>query len=407
MVIGVAVLAVAIAALVVKRIVDARIAAAAEVRALRVAYASTSVGVARVELSEVIIRPKSSDRVNVTAGQVTVRLASLKPYFAEVPRAVVAVSGNFTEIIDALSEVRRADERLPLSERLPFDVQSGSFHWAVPFGEKSSVYFSGLKASARPQEGKLYALLSGGKIAAPRFSLSPVEVVLDRQRLGGEVHAACEISPEGAGLLTINAGRSGDGDAFSVKLHRFALRALHLEGAPLDLAHTTIDGDASVDRTPEGAAKSSGKLTVEKLALPPVSVGPIRASFGGDAHVAWKASPKKGAPGVMVIDEGRADLVIRGKTRPLTFTGVVSIGEDGNGPFVVDLHYDLAAIPCSEIAASVGGFAGQLVASSVKGSIAVSGTVKADLAALDLAKVSSNVRQDCALEVGLPGFSLP
>jgi len=392
-------------AVVVKRVVANKIAEAAEKRALVIDYASSSFWFSRVTLTDTVIRPKATDKIKITAPTLTAKIAALRPYYVEIPRVEITMSGTVEEVLASLGAVRDADAKIPPEDRMPIDVQTGSFNWEKPLGNKSSIYFSRVTLAVRPIEGQVHAELGNGKIEGPRFSFSPLALTLDRKRTGAAVKLAAVLDPQGAGELRLDATRGPDGDTAELTLKDFAPRSLHLKDVFFDVAKTTVDGTASLSRSSEGAVRSNGKLVLDHLDLPPIKLGPITAAFGADARIFWKGTPKKGSPGTMTLDDTRIEIVIRGKTRVLKITGEVSLGEKGEGPFLVDARYDLGPIPCGEIASGVGGLAGQLVSGSIIGNVSINGTIKGDLAAMDKAKTTASFSQNCGIDT--PTLKLP
>lgn len=388
------------AVIAIPRIVASKVATVAEHRALAIQYGGSGFGFSQVTLTDVAIHPKSSELVKMTAPEMAVDLSWLSPTGVRFPKLDVAITGSLRDVNASLDEVRAADLQLPEAERLPVDVAAGTVDWKDPFGRKTHAKFGTMIVAVRPAAGTLEVTLHGGSIDTPYASIAPVDAKLTRSKDSTTLHGTA--SPEGTEAATLDVTSDGDGDTASLSFDK--LKLIDVGDLPgLDLSKTVVDGTASYARTSEGAVKSSGKITVAHVSLPPMKIGIVQISLGGSIKYAWKATPKKGKPGTMTITEGQIETDIRGKTRVITIGGEVSVGPDGQGPIVLRLTWSTETIPCSEIVASVGG---GLASNFVGGTVHASGTFTADLADLASTRFGYDLQQSCAIDPGIGGLDV-
>src|SRR5262245_36620678 len=100
-----------------------RIAEAAEKRALSVQYGSASYRFSSAQITDVVITPKGSTKASLKSKTVDVNLQGLSPKYLVVPAATIDVVGPVDGVLRALDPVRKAEEKLPLGERIPVDIQ--------------------------------------------------------------------------------------------------------------------------------------------------------------------------------------------------------------------------------------------------------------------------------------------
>jgi len=382
-------------------IVNARVKEAAQKRALEIAHDGSSFRFTRVELRSLTISPIGSKRVTVTAPTLDARLHGMKPSWVILPRAEVTVNGAFDDVVKALRPVRDADARLPADERVPVDVSDGAFKWKAPFGEGTAISFGKLTATVRPKEGSLKTSLKSGKIELPDVSLSGLAVDVSRSVAKGETIDLRAAMKSDDGEAVFEAHRRDGATVADLTVEHFSLAAASAKAKGLDLASAIADGDAHAERDEEGAVRSNGKLSVAKVKLPPLKVGPVSLVIGGTVKVSWKGSPKKGAPGVMKLDDAKVEATVGGKTRVVTVRGEISVGETGEGPYTVKLEWDAGPFPCSEIVGDVGGaLAKGLVAGAVTGNVQARGTIRGDLSELDAMKQSIELLEGCKVDLG-------
>lgn len=398
---GVLVLVAIVGFLAIGPMVNSRVRAAADKRALDIEHQGVAYRFSHAELNTVTITPKGSRAVVVSAPTLDARLQLATPTWVIVPRADVVVTGSVDEVVKALSAVRKADETLPAEDRLPIDVQSGTFKWKEPLGEETAVSFPSLTAEIRPKESLMHAALKKGKIELPHFSLAGIAIDVRRVTAPGE-------------KLDVRATMDGEEGHASLEAHRhdgdteldLTLDGLNLGSASpkvpgLDLASAVADGEAHAERTAEGAIRSHGKLAVSKIRLPPIKFGPVSLSIGGTVKVTWKGSPKKGSPGTMTLDDAKVEVTLGGKVRVIKVRGDVSIGADARGPYLINLSWDAGPFACSEIAGDLAGPIGKgLVAGAVSGNVNAHGTIKGDLTELASLKQTIDLLEGCTVDVG-------
>jgi hypothetical protein len=375
--------------LVLPRIVAAKVAEAANRRALQIEYGFPTLRFSSAALSNVVIRPKASDSVVVTAPSLVADISWFTPRSIRIPTAKVTLRGPMKEVQAAADSVREADKQIPAAERLPVDVEHGTLEWDAPLGDGSKITFDDLVLHHVPESDSLDATLSGGRVKLSSVTLSPLTLKLTRKK-GGDTHLVASLSDHAAKL---DAFHDDEGDRGELTLE--ALRPSEFDSSikGLDLSKTRVDGTASYARTADGAVRSKGNVTIAKLALPPIKISVLSLSLGTTLHATWTATPKKGKPGTMKIDDGKLEIDVLGKKRLVTFTGEISVGEEGNGPVLGKLEWSTETFECADLS-PLGG---------VKGTFSATGTLKFDLADLSSAKLSPSIKQTCALSGGIPG----
>jgi hypothetical protein len=379
--------------------INARVKDAADKRALEIAHGGSSYRFTRVELSDVTITPKGSKLVTIKAPTMEAKLHGTSPTWVIVPRADVSVNGALDDVVKVMRGVRDADAKLTVEERLPIDVTDGSFKWKEPFGEGSSLSFSKMTATVRPNESLLKASLKNGKIELPQVSFAGLSVDVSRSVAKGETIDLRAALSGDEGKAVVEAHRHDGATEADVTVESFSLAAASAKG--LDLSAAIAAGSAHAERTEDGAIKSNGKLSVAKLKLPPIKVGPVSLAIGGAVKLTWKGSPKKGAPGVMILDDAKLEATLGGKTRVVKLKGEVAIGETGEGPYTVKLEWDAGPFPCAEIVGDVAGaLAKGLIGGAVSGNVQAHGTLRGDLADIEGMKHSIDLLEGCKVDVG-------
>ncbi len=396
---GIVVVLVVVAFFAISPMISSRVKAAADRRALEITYGSSAYRFTHVELRDVTITPRNSKLVSIRAASMDAKIQGTQPTWVIVPRADVSVSGAFEDVVKVMAVVREADAKLLGDERLPIDVEDGSFKWKAPLGERSSVSFAKMTATVRPKESLLKASLKNGKLELPTVSFGGLSLDVSRSVAKGEtidLRAALN-GDEGNAVLDVH--RKDGATEADLTVESLSLAAASAKG--LDLSAAIADGTAHAERDEEGAIKSNGKLSVAKLKLPPIKVGPVSLAIGGAVKLTWKGSPKKGAPGVMVLDDAKLEATLGGKTRVVKLKGEIAIGESGEGPYTVKLEWDAGPFPCVEIVGDVAGaLAKGLVAGAVSGNVQAHGTIRGDLADVEAMKHSIELIEGCKVDVG-------
>ncbi len=374
------------------RIVAAKVAAAAERRSLVITYGSPSFGFGSATLSDAKIKPKSSDRFLVDAPEVIATVSFLTPTGVRIPKAKLTADGSVSKVNAALDIVRAADKNIPDGERIPYSIESGTLSWKGIAGDDSTLKFSSL--SVRQDSTGLLAKLGGGSLTAASVTLSPFTVDVKKPTKGDTTIDASLTNDDGDEALTLHAiHETGGGDTFSLKLKKLRPTDFDDSVKGLDLSKTSIDGSVKYKRDENGAVSSKGDITVAHVALPPIKVSLVSISLGTTLKVSWTGTPKKGDDGVMKIDEGRLTADVLGKERTVTFTGEMSVGEGGDGPFVGTIHWTTETFKCADFSL-VGG---------VDGTFSASGTLELDVADLGSAHTSMKLKQNCSLGGISPG----
>ncbi len=382
-------------------IVNARVKDAADKRALAIAQGGVGYRFTRVELSDVTITPRGSKLITIRAPSVDARLHGFSPTWVILPRADIQVSGGVDDVIKALRVVRDADAKLPPGERVPVDINDGTFKWKGVLGEGSNVSFGKLTSTIRPNESLMKASLKNGNVVLEGAALSGLSLDLSRSVAKGEKIDLRAALKGGDGDAVLEAHRRDGATEADLTVDSFSLSAASVKAKGLDLSNAVADGSAHAERDEEGAIRSNGKLSVAKLKLPPINVGPVALTIGGKITLTWKGSPKKGAPGVMNLDDARVEATVAGRTRIVRVRGEISIGETGEGPYTVKLDWDAGPFPCSEIVADFGGALGKgLVAGAISGNVQARGTIKGDLAEVESMKHSIELLEGCKVDVG-------
>jgi hypothetical protein len=387
---GVVLLLLLVFFVVLPRIVAAKVADAANRRALQIEYGFPTLGFSSASLSNVVIRPKASDSVVVTAPSLVADISWFSPRGIRIPSAKVTLRGPMKDVQAAADSVREADKQIPRAERLPVDVEHGTLEWQEPLGDASTITFDEMVLHHVPESDSLDATLSGGKVKLGSVTLSPLSLKLTRRK-GGDTHLVATLSKNAAKL---DAFHDEEGDRGELTLEDLHPSEFDSSVKGLDLSKTRLDGTASYARTADGAVRSKGTITIAKLALPPIKVSVLSISLGTTLRVSWTGTPKKGTPGTMKIDNGKLEIAVLGKTRVVTFTGEVSVGEEGNGPVVGKLEWATETFQCNDLS-PLGG---------VEGTFSATGTLKFDLADLSSAKISPSIKQSCKLSgAAIPG----
>lgn len=382
-------------------IVNARVKDAADKRALEIAHGGVAYRFTHAELRDATITPRGSKLITVRAPTVDARLHGFSPSWVIIPRADIQVSGALDDVVKSLRVVRDADANLPPAERVPIDVQDGTFKWKNPLGEGSSVSFAKVTSTIRPNESLMKASLKGGRLELEDATFSGLSLDVSRSVAKGEKIDLRAALKGGDGDAVVEVHRHDGATEADVTVEAFSLSDVTVKTKGLDLSSAIADGSVHAERDEEGAIRSNGKLSVAKLKLPPVKVGPVSLVIGGKVAVTWKGSPKKGAPGVMNLDDARVEATVGGKTRVVRVRGEISIGETGEGPYTVKLDWDAGPFPCAEIVADFGGaLAKGLVAGAVSGNVQARGTIKGDLAEVEAMKHSIELLEGCQVDVG-------
>lgn len=386
-------------AIVVPRVVASKVEEAAKKRALIVKYGGLGLSLAGATLRDVTIRPAASDRVRLSAPRVEAPLDGLTPTMLRIPTAAVKLDGSIEEVLAALEAVREADAKVPAAERLPVDVLAGTIAWKGVAGEGSSLEFDSLVLAQRPAAGTLAVTLGKGTLALDELSLAPLEGSFRRTAKGGagetlEVTGTLA-AEDGAAKLT--ARRDDDGDSLQLTVDGLPLAKVGAgQASGVDLRKANLDGKVSAARSPEGALRSEGKLTVSDAKLPPIKAGSFTFQVGGEVIAKWKGTPKKGAPGTLRLDEASVEVKVAGRSIVVTIGGEVSIGPKGNGPFVVHLTWALPKIDCSTVVAQAGGGA---ASSLVTGQVSATGTLDGDPTVPSKLKLGKTIDVGCTVDV--------
>ncbi|MGZ3473412.1 MAG: hypothetical protein ACXWUG_03200 [Polyangiales bacterium] len=379
------------------------LAAAVAKRKLTIAHGSVAYRITSAVVDDSTLGVVGSKAITIKVPTIQAKVSGMRPSWVVIPSADVSVTGSLEDALAALQEVRRADEALPADERVPLDVTAGKFAWKSPFGAGTSIAFSQIAAWVRPTDGVATVKASGGKIDVGTLVIGGVSFEATRKTIPKEtIDLVAKLSGDGSARL--DAHRSPSGDVADLEIDDLGVGELTPKVPGLDLSKANVAGEAHAERSSDSEMKSSGKITITKVKLPPVKVGPVSISIGGTVKVTWKASPKKNAPGVMKLDDAKVDVTLGGKTRTIKVTGEIDVGEKAEGPYVVKLDWDLGPIACSEIAgdlgdAMTGGLGGSLLAGAVSGNVSVHGTIKGDLG--EGPKRSMEIREACKVEVSL------
>lgn len=382
-------------------IANGKVRDAAEKRALSIAHDGVAYRFTHAEIRDATITPNGSTKLSVKAPLMDAKLQFTTPTWVIIPSADVTLSGSVDEVIKALDPVRKADAALPPAERVPIDVQGGTLKWKQPLGEESAVSFGSLVAELRPKESRMHFVLKKGKLDLPQLSLSGLAVDLTRTTTKGEqLDLRASLDSE-EGHVALEA-QSHDGDrAVDLTVDGFGLGSVTPTIPALDLSKAAIDGTAHAEQDHEGRFASKGKLSFSKLRLPPIKAGPVSLSIGGTIKVSWKGTPKKGSPGTMTLDDAKIEITLGGKTRVVRVGGDVAVGEDGHGPYLVNLTWEAGPFACSEIAGDLAGpLAKGLVSGAVSGNVNAKGTIKGDVAELSALKQSVELLEGCVVDVG-------
>jgi hypothetical protein len=388
---------------VIPSVVAGKVEAAAQKRRLAIAHGSVAYRFTSATVNDSTLTVVGSKAVTIKVPTIEAKLSGLRPSWVIVPSADVSVNGSVEDALAALQEIRRADEALPLEERAPVDVSAGKFAWKSPFGAGTAINFSNIQAWVRPADGVATVKATGGKLDLATIAVSGLSFEATRKTKPKEtIDVVGRLSGDGSARL--DAHRSPEGDALDLVIEDLGVGDLTPKVQGLDLSKANVAGEAHAERSSDSEMKSSGKITITKIKLPPAKVGPVSIVIGGTVKVTWKATPKKGAPGVMKLDDAKVEVTLGGRTRTIKVTGEIDVGEKAEGPYVVKLDWDLGPIPCSEIAgdlgdAMTGGLAGGLLANAVSGNVSVHGTIKGDLG--EGPKRTMDIKEACKVDVSL------
>lgn len=388
---------------VVPRIVASKIESAAARRAMTIQYGSAAYRFTHAEVADATLTPAGSKRITLRAPTIDAKIYGLSPSWIIIPRLDATVNGSLDDVLAAIEPVRKADAALPPSERLPIDVSGGSFTWNSPFGSGTSFSFRDMRATVRPAESLLTASLGKGKVVLPSVALDGLSIELRRSTASGErVDLKASLaSTEEDGHATLEAHKKSGAIEIDADVEKFALSQASPEIPGLDFSKAVADATFHAERDAEGAVRSNGKVQIVKLRLPPVKAGPVSFAIGGTVKLTWKGTPKKGAPGTMVIDDGKAEVVLGGRARSVKIGGEIALGETGEGPYLVKLDWEAGPFPCAEIAADAGGaLVKGLAANVVSGTVRARGTIKGDLDDLGALKKTFEILEGCKLDAG-------
>ncbi len=386
-------------ALVLPRLVAAKVDEAATKRALTIKFGGIGLPIGVATLHDVTIRPAASDRLQLDALRVDAVLDGLSPSAIRVPTAKVTLKGSIEEVLAAVADVREADAKVPAAERLPLDVLAGTLAWSDVAGDGSSLDFGTLKLSQRPTDGTLEATLGKGKLSLDALTLAPLDVKVKRT---SKAKAGAALDVTGAlaaddGSATFTVHRDDDGDTLALALDGLPLAKIGAgQASGVDLRKSILDGKASGARTAEGAIRSEGKITLGDAKLPPIKAGSFTFQIGGEIVTKWKGSPKKGAAGVLHLDEASVSIKVAGRTMVITIGGEISLGPKGEGPFAVHLTWALPKIDCSSVVSSAGGGA---VAAAVTGQVSAKGTLDGDPTRPAKLKLDKTIDVGCSIDV--------
>jgi hypothetical protein len=396
-------------ALVLPRVVAAKVDEAASKRALTIKFGGMGLPIGTATLRDVSIRPKASDRMQLAAPRVEAVLDGLSPSAIRVPTATVTLKGSIEEVLAAVVEVRDADAKVPAGERLPLDVLAGTLDWSDVAGEGTSLAFGTLKLAQRPGDGTLEATLGKGKLVLDALTLAPLDVKVKRTskgKSGAALDVTGKLAAGDDGAATFSVHRDDDSDTFALVCDGLPLVKVGAgQAGGVDLRKAVVDGKASGSRSAEGAIRSEGKITLSEAKLPPIKAGSFTFQIGGEIVTKWKGTPKKGAPGVLRLDEASVEIKVAGRTMVVTLGGEVALGPKGEGPYAVHLTWALPKIDCSSIVASAGG---GVVSSAVTGQVSASGTIDGDPTRPAKLKIGKTIDVGCTVDVmkalpALPG----
>jgi hypothetical protein len=398
---GIVVVLIVAVILAIGPMIRSRVEAAASKRGLEVQYSGSSYRFSHAELSSATVTPKGSKAIVIAAPTMDARLQFMTPTWVIIPRADVTVNGSVDDVIKALDPVKKADAALPADERLPIDVQGGTFKWKQPLGEDTSVAFSSWTAEVRPKESLMHAVLKGGKLELPQLSLGGITVDARRVTSSGEkLDFKATLAGE-TGHAAFEAHRKDGNNDFELSIEALELGTVAPKIPGLNFEQAVADGDAHAEWSGDGELRSNGKLSVSKLRLPPVKAGPVSLAIGGTVKVSWKGSPKKGKPGTMSLDDAKVEVTLGGKARAVKVRGDVSVGEDAHGPYLVNLTWEAGPFACAEIAGDLAGpLAKGLVSGAVSGNVNAKGTIKGDVTEIKSLKQSVELLEGCTVDVG-------
>ncbi len=387
-------------ALVVPRIVASKLQEAADKRALVVTFGGMGLPIGVLTLRDVAVRPKKGDAVKIAARRVDAALAGLTPSSVRVPSAAFTLRGSVDEVLAAIGPVRDAEAKASAGERLPFDIDAGTLAWSGVAGDGSSLRFDALKLSERPDTGVLELSLAKGKLALDELTLAPLEAKVKRvapSRGSASLDVTTKLVADD-GSATLGVHQDHDGDAFTLSCDGLPLASVGAgRVGGVDLRKAIVDGKASGARDADGAVRSEGKLVVSDAKLPPIEADSFTLQIGGEVAVKWRGVPKKGAPGVLRLEEGSTvEIKLAGRTLVVAIGGEISIGHDGKGPYAVHLTWASPKIPCASVVASVGGGA---VSSVVRGEVSASGTIEGDPSRPAKLQVGKTLDVGCSVDV--------
>lgn len=393
---------------VIPRIIASRVEAAARARALSIEWRAIQWSTRSVVLLDARIRPAQGTAFVASTPWLEITLDGLSPKSAEARQLRLELAASPSAVEASVARVRKAEAALPASERIPFSIAGGTLRWARPFGEGSSIEFRGLAGSITPASSRVELRLRQGRVAAEGASIARVTV--DVRVTGTETEASLRLPPDpegsGGGADLEWKGSGGAGELVAT-FDDLALARIERETAPrgLDLSTAVLKGRITAARDDDGAVRADATLTLSRAKLPALDLGPVAVAIAGDVKTRLRARPRKGAPGVAQVEEGAVEVVVGGRARTARLGGRLSIGEDARGPFEFDLTAEIGPIPCAEIAADLVrgavplGLGSGLAASVVRGNVDGKARIVGDLAELDGAKKTIELREACVVEL--------
>lgn len=375
---------------VLPRIVAGRVRDEADKRALSIDFSTPTLSFSQVTLRSVVVRPKSSEAVKIEAPTMDADLSGFSPSFIHLPGALATIVGSPSDVSRATDEVRAADGKIPPENKLPIDVVGGKLQWKDLLGSGSALSFDTLSLVHDPRPGAATSLdvkVSNGTLSVSPVTIAPIKAHLSQRKK--KIHLTSSLQNDAA---TIDFSRDVDGDVLDVAFDHLQPKDVEGKIAGLDLSKASIDGAMSYARDADGAASSKGEITASKIHLPPISIGPLSVALGTSLRVKWKATPKKGKPGVMKIESGALDIAILGVTRTVVFGGELEVGEEGTGPFKGNVTWSTETFQCSDLV------------KGVSGTIGASGTLGFDLADLGAARLRPKIDMNCDITAGIGNF---
>ncbi len=130
--------------------------------------------------------------------------------------------------------------------------------------------------------------IDGAFMAQVGFSLDVSRSVASGEKI--DLRAALT-SDDGTAVLEAHRHHGATEVDLNAESFSFSAASVKLKG--LDLSSAIANGTAHAERSEEGAVESNGKLSIAKLKLPPVKVGPVALAIGGTVRIIWKGSPRR------------------------------------------------------------------------------------------------------------------